>query len=63
MEVGQQEINAVAITRNKKQMVPGTCPICNGGDPKIIKSSVTQKRFVRCPNYAAGTFILPLHPH
>ena len=55
MEIGQQITDAVLITRNKQQVVLGKCPVCNKGELKIIKSHVTQKRFIGCSNYVSGT--------
>jgi DNA topoisomerase-1 len=55
MDIGQQITDAVLITRNKQQVVLGRCPVCNKGELKIIKSNITQKRFVGCSNYVSGT--------
>lgn len=55
IEIGRQITDAVIITRNKQQMILGTCPVCGKGDLKIIRSSATKKRFVGCSNYASGT--------
>jgi DNA topoisomerase-1 len=54
IEIGRQITEAVNITRNKQQMILGTCPVCGKGDLKIIRSSVTKKRFVGCSNYSSG---------
>jgi DNA topoisomerase I len=55
IEIGRQITEAVYTTRNKQQMILGTCPLCGNGDLKIIRSSVTKKRFVGCSNYSSGT--------
>ncbi|HEY6884561.1 MAG TPA: DNA topoisomerase I [Nitrososphaeraceae archaeon] len=55
IEIGHQITEAITITRNKQQITLGTCPICKNGELKIIKSNVTQKRFVGCSNYMSGT--------
>jgi len=55
IEIGRQITEAITITRNKQQIALGTCPICKNGELKIIKSNVTQKRFVGCSNYMSGT--------
>jgi DNA topoisomerase I len=54
-EIGHQITDAVIITKNKQQMVLGTCPVCSKGSLKIITSDVTKKRFVGCSNYSSGT--------
>ena len=54
-EIGHQISDAVIITKNKQQMVLGTCPVCSKGSLKIIRSGVTKKRFVGCSNYSSGT--------
>jgi DNA topoisomerase-1 len=54
IEIGNQITKAVNITRNRKQMILGTWPICGKGYLKIIRSNVTKKRFVGCSNYASG---------
>jgi DNA topoisomerase-1 len=51
-EIGNQITEALDITRNKQQIILGTCPICGIGDLKIMRSSRTRKRFVGCSNYA-----------
>ena len=54
IEIGRQLTDAVIITRNKQQIILGTCPVCGKGDLKVIRSSGTKKRFVGCSNYASG---------
>jgi DNA topoisomerase-1 len=61
IEIGLQLTNAVTSTGNKQQQqeqqqlrVLGTCPVCTKGELKIIRSSITKKRFVGCSNYASG---------
>jgi DNA topoisomerase-1 len=54
IEIGNQITEALDITRNKQEMVLGTCPVCGSGDLKIIRSSITKKRFVGCSNYASN---------
>jgi DNA topoisomerase I len=56
-EIGREITNAVAINQNKEQqqqMVLGACPVCNNGVLKIIRSTVSKKRFVGCSNYSSG---------
>jgi DNA topoisomerase-1 len=53
IEIGNQITKALDITRNKQKIVLGTCPVCGSGDLKIIRSSITKKRFVGCSNYAS----------
>jgi len=58
IEIGRQITDAVLISQNKQQLqqtVLGTCPVCNKGVLKIIRSKVTKKRFVGCSNYSSGT--------
>jgi len=66
IEIGNQITEALDITRNKQEMVLGTCPVCGSGDLKIIRSSITKKRFVGCSNYASdkckATAPLPQKP-
>jgi DNA topoisomerase-1 len=57
IEIGHQITEAITITRNKQQITLGTCPMCKNGELKIMKSNVTQKRFVGCSNYMSGTCI------
>ena len=52
IEIGNQITEALDITRNKQQIILGTCPICGSGDLKIMRSNRTKKRFVGCSNYA-----------
>ena len=54
IEIGRQLTNAVIITRNKQQIILGTCPVCGKGDLKVIRSSGTKKRFVGCSNYVSA---------
>jgi DNA topoisomerase-1 len=54
IEIGNQITQAVDITRNKQEIVLGTCPVCGSGDLKIIRSGTTKKRFVGCSNYASN---------
>jgi DNA topoisomerase-1 len=53
IEIGNQITKVLDITRNKQEIVLGTCPVCGSGDLKIIRSSITKKRFVGCSNYAS----------
>jgi DNA topoisomerase-1 len=52
-EIDRQIADAVVSTQNK-QNVLGNCPICSKGVLKIIRSSVTKKRFAGCSNYSTG---------
>ena len=54
IEIGNRITVAINITRNKQQMILGTCPVCGKGSLKIIKSRKTKKRFVGCSNYSSG---------
>jgi DNA topoisomerase-1 len=54
IEIGNRITVAINVTRNKQQMVLGTCPVCGKGSLKIIKSRRTKKRFVGCSNYSSG---------
>ncbi|MGC2385116.1 MAG: DNA topoisomerase [Nitrososphaeraceae archaeon] len=61
IEIGLQLTNAVISTGNKQhqqerqqQIVLGSCPVCTKGELKVIRSSITKKRFVGCSNYASG---------
>jgi DNA topoisomerase-1 len=57
IEIGRQITEAVMINQNqqhRQQKVVGTCPICNTGILKIIRSRVTKKRFIGCSNYSSG---------
>ncbi|MGI0043719.1 MAG: DNA topoisomerase, partial [Nitrososphaeraceae archaeon] len=54
IEIGNRITDAVTVTRDKQQMILGTCPVCGMGSLKIIKSSKTKKRFVGCSNYSSG---------
>jgi DNA topoisomerase-1 len=40
--------------QQQQQTVLGTCPVCNKGVLKIIRSTATKKRFVGCSNYSSG---------
>ena len=54
-EIGRQITDAVISTQNKhQQRVLGNCPMCSKGVLKIIRSSVTKKRFAGCSNYSSG---------
>lgn len=53
IEIGNQITKALDVTRNKQEIVLGPCPVCGSGDLKIIRSSITKKRFVGCSNYAS----------
>jgi len=58
IEIGRQITEAVIISQNQErqqQMVVGTCPVCNKGILRIIRSRLTKKRFVGCSNYSLGT--------
>jgi DNA topoisomerase-1 len=55
VEIGQQITDAIVSTKNKQQIVLGTCPACSKGSLIIIRSGVTKKRFVGCSNYSSGT--------
>ncbi len=57
IEIGRQITEAVIISQNQEQqqqMVVGTCPVCNKGILRIIRSRLTKKRFVGCSNYSLG---------
>ena len=56
-QIGREITDAVIISQNKQQqqMVLGKCPVCSSGVLKIIRSSVSKKRFVGCSNYSSGT--------
>jgi DNA topoisomerase-1 len=54
-EIGPQITDAVISTQNKhQQRVLGNCPRCSKGVLKIIRSSITKKRFAGCSNYSSG---------
>ncbi len=54
-EIGRQITDAIISTQNKhQQRVLGNCPMCSKGVLKIIRSSVTKKRFAGCSNYSSG---------
>jgi DNA topoisomerase I len=58
IEIGRQITEAVMINQNQQQQqqrVVGTCPICNKGSLRIIRSRITKKRFIGCSNYSSGT--------
>jgi DNA topoisomerase I len=50
IEIGRQITEAVMINQNQQQQqqqrVVGTCPICNKGSLRIIRSRITKKRFI-----------------
>jgi DNA topoisomerase I len=50
-EIGLKISNAVVTTKNKQQVVLGSCPICKKGSLIIKRSSRTKKRFVGCSSY------------
>jgi DNA topoisomerase I len=54
IEIGNQITEALDKTRNKEQIILGTCPICGTGDLKIMRSNRTKKRFVGCSNYTSN---------
>ena len=54
IEIGNRITDAVNVTRDKQQMILGTCPVCGKGSLKIITSRKTKKRFVGCSNYSSG---------
>ena len=58
IEIGRQITEAVMIKQNQQQQqqqrVVGTCPICNKGFLRIIRSRITKKRFIGCSNYSSG---------
>jgi DNA topoisomerase I len=54
IEIGNRITDAVNVTRDKQQMILGTCPVCGKGSLRIIKSNRTKKRFVGCSNYSSG---------
>jgi DNA topoisomerase I len=54
IEIGNQITEALDNTRNKEQIILGTCPICGTGDLKIMRSNRTKKRFVGCSNYTSN---------
>jgi DNA topoisomerase-1 len=56
-EIGS-ELSSAIVTSNKKPegtITLGKCPVCITGMLKVIRSSITKKRFVGCSNYASGT--------
>ena len=55
IEIGRRISDAVILTKNKQQIILGACPVCGNGDLKIIRSSVTKRRFAGCSNYVLGT--------
>ena len=54
IEIGNQITEALDTTRNKQQIILGTCPICGRGELKIMRSSRTKKRFVGCSSYTSN---------
>jgi DNA topoisomerase IA len=57
IEIRRQITEAVMINQNQQQQqqkVVGTCPICNKGILRIIRSRKTKKRFIGCSNYSSG---------
>ncbi len=51
-EIGQIITSAVSLTKNKKLVNLGTCPVCNKGSLILKRSSKTKKRFVGCSLYS-----------
>ncbi|MDQ3869413.1 MAG: DNA topoisomerase I [Thermoproteota archaeon] len=37
-----------------KEMIAGTCPLCQTGELRVIISRTSKKKFVGCSNYSAG---------
>jgi len=61
IEIGRGLTEAVIVfsqnqqqQQQQQQTVLGTCPVCNKGVLKIIRSTATKKRFVGCSNYSSG---------
>lgn len=60
IEIGRELTEAVIVfsqnqhQQQELQTVLGTCPVCNKGVLKIIRSKATRKRFVGCSNYSSG---------
>jgi DNA topoisomerase I len=57
IEIGRQITEAVIISQNQEHqqhIVVGTCPVCNKGILRIIRSRLTKKRSVGCSNYSLG---------
>ena len=56
-QIGREITDAVIISQNKQQqqMVLEKCRVCSSGVLKIIRSSVSKKRFVGCSNYSSST--------
>jgi DNA topoisomerase-1 len=60
IEIGRGLTEAVIVVSQNQhqqqelQTVLGTCPVCNKGVLKIIRSRATKKRFVGCSNYSSG---------
>jgi DNA topoisomerase-1 len=54
-EIGNRITDAINATKDRQQLVLGTCPVCGRGTLKIIRSGKTKKRFVGCSNYTSGT--------
>ncbi|MER5174351.1 MAG: DNA topoisomerase I [Candidatus Nitrosocosmicus sp.] len=52
-EIGIKITNAVVTTKNKQQVVLGSCPVCNKGDLIVKRSNRTKKRFVGCSSYSS----------
>jgi DNA topoisomerase I len=61
IEIGREITEAVIVVsqnqqqqQQQRQTVLGTCPVCNKGVLKIIRSTTSKKRFVGCSNYSSG---------
>jgi DNA topoisomerase-1 len=60
IEIGREITEAViVVSQNQQQQrqlqtVLWTCPVCNKGVLKIIRSTTSKKRFVGCSNYFSG---------
>ncbi len=61
-EIGRQISDAISACqsqqqqqrRQQQQIALGTCPQCNKGILKMIRSATTKKRFIGCSNYSIG---------
>ncbi len=54
VEIGKQITDAILSSQNQQQTSFGTCPKCNKGILKMIRSATTKKRFIGCSNYSTG---------
>jgi len=55
--IGQLVTEATAtdsVSTEKKSLIIGTCPVCQTGKLRVIRSTKTKKRFVGCSNYSSN---------